>query len=203
MSRYEIAVGLLASVATVVVVALVGAREPARMALEARSLAARHIETGASVFDQYCSSCHGINASGGKGPPLDASSGLYGGDIGPGVAWRLQHLGWPVRQPEEFIYLVASGGRVVSTRPDEYPGDRTPDTPDAMAMPAWSQDYGGPLRPDQIKDIASYLGSFRSEIPANATPRPTTTQRAATATATAMPAAPPIATSAAATSESP
>jgi len=32
---------------------------------------------------------------------------------------------------------------------------RAADSPDAAAMPLWSQRYGGPLRDDQIEDITS------------------------------------------------
>jgi cytochrome c551/c552 len=48
------------------------------------------------------------------------------------------------------------GGRLNSTRQDQYVGEAAT----GMAMPFWSQDYGGPLRNDQIEDIAYYLENF-------------------------------------------
>jgi hypothetical protein len=51
------------------------------------------------------------------------------------------------------------GGRLTPTRP-EYVGN----TPQGgMAMPFWSQDFGGPLRNDQIEDIAYYLENMPAE----------------------------------------
>lgn len=191
MSRVEITLGLLAIVATVAIIALIGAGEPARMETDSRGWAVRSVESGAYMFDQYCASCHGVNASGGICPPLDATSGLHGGDLGQGVAWRLEELGWDPQQPYEYLYAVIASGRNVSTRPELYPGNRTADAPAEMAMPPWSQEFGGPLRPDQVHDLTSYLVSFRSAIPEDATARPapsaTPTERpvlAATATLT-------------------
>ena len=177
MIRVEITVGFLAILATVAIVALVGVGEDARMARDDLGWEMRHVESGAQMFDQYCANCHGVNASGGVCPPLDETSGLYGGDLGAGIAWRLEELGWNRTDAYGYITSVIESGRAVSTRPDLYPGNRNPANPDVMAMPAWGQDYGGPLRPDQIRDLASYLAAFRSRVPDDATPRPTAKPR--------------------------
>jgi mono/diheme cytochrome c family protein len=173
MSRFEITLGLLAALGTIAVTALVGLGEPSRMPKASLGWDSRHVESGAQMFDQYCASCHGFNASGGVCPPLDATSGLHGGDIGPGVAWRLEELGWAPQQPYEYVYSVVAGGRTLSTRPDQYPGNRTADNPAEMSMPAWSQEFGGPLRPDQVRDLTEYIVAFRDAVPDDATPRPT------------------------------
>jgi mono/diheme cytochrome c family protein len=172
MSRFDITLGMLAILGSVAIIALIGMGEPARMPAAMRGFEVRKVETGAAMFAQYCGNCHGPNASGGVCPPLDATSGLHGGDIGPGIAWRLEDLGWDVRQPYEYVYGVISSGRNVSTRPDQYPGNRVATSPQAMAMPAWSQRFGGPLRDDQIADLAAYIVAFRDAVPADATPRP-------------------------------
>jgi mono/diheme cytochrome c family protein len=161
------------------VIALVGFGEEARMATASRGWEARHVENGAQMFDQYCANCHGPNASGGICPPLDATSGLHGGQLGPGIAWRLEDIGWDRSQAYAYIYSVIASGRTISTRPERYPGNRVPAAPPGpgtpapeatdvlpMAMPAWSQDFGGPLRPDQIQDLASYVAAFAEAIPA-------------------------------------
>ena len=172
MNRFEAAIGLLAVMGTVLVIAWIGLGEPGRMAADGRERQSRQVELGAELFDRQCAICHGANAVGGSGPPLDASSGLYGGDLGPGVAWRLEELGWAVGQPYGYVASVIAAGRPVSTRPDVYPGARTAGAPHAMAMSAWSADFGGPLRPDQLGDLASYLVSFRSAMADDATARP-------------------------------
>jgi len=178
MTRVEITLGLLAVVATIAVTAIVGVTEEARMAKASRGWDVRHVESGAQMFDLYCQNCHGPNAVGLNCPPLDAASGLHGGDLGPGIAWRLEELGWNPALAYEYVYSVIATGRTISTRPERYPGNRVPapapgagtPTPEQtsvppMAMPPWSQDYGGPLRPDQIRDLASYLVAFRDVIP--------------------------------------
>jgi len=178
MSRVDISIGLLAILATVTITALVGLGEEARMRRASRGWEVRKIELGAQLFDQYCTYCHGENASGGVCPPLDETSGLHGGDLGPGIAWRLEELGWDRALPHEFVYNAIDGGLTISTRPDRYPGNRLPPTPlppgeptplatgePGMAMPPWGEKYGGPLRSDQIDALASYIVAFSDALP--------------------------------------
>lgn len=162
MTRVEITLGLLAILGAVAITALVGLGEVPRMETYARGFDVRSAETGAQLFDQYCSACHGPNASGLNCPPLNELSGLHGGDLGPGVAWRLEELRWDRNDSYGYVYAAIASGRTLSTRPDRYRGTAA----DAMQMPAWSQEYGGPLRPDQIKDLANYIVAFRDFLPA-------------------------------------
>jgi mono/diheme cytochrome c family protein len=195
MTRVEITVGLLAIVASIFIIALVGLGEPARMPKAEAGYKQRHAETGALLFDQYCGNCHGQNAMGGVCPPLNEKSGLYGGDIAEGVAWRLEQLGWDRNGANEYIQSTISSGRTVSTRPGQYPGNRIEGAGNVMAMPAWSQRAGGPLRDDQIADIATYLTNFRKAIPSDPAeavkvvgtppPTPATTGAGATGAVTA------------------
>lgn len=169
MIRIQITVGLLSIIGVIAITMLVGFGEEQRMWQASRAWEAREIEAGALLYEQYCASCHGPNASGGIGPPLDETSGLHGGDLGAGVAWRLEELGWPSQDSYEYVLSVLESGRSVSTRPEQYPGDRAED-PTAMAMPAWSEAYGGPLRPDQAQMIALYIASFRDALDDAASP---------------------------------
>ena len=167
MTRIEITVGLLATMITVAIMALYGTRENERMATSARSFDVRSIERGSEMFDRYCATCHAFNAAGGKCPPLDERSGLHGGDLGGGVAWRLEDLGWDKSDTFGYVYQTIEAGRAVSTRPWAWVGNRT--SPDAgMAMPAWGQNYNGPLRPDQVRDITNYIVNFRAKLPDDA-----------------------------------
>lgn len=164
MTRIEITIGLLATVMTVLLILVYGANEETRMERRARAYDVRAVERGASAYEQYCSSCHGPNAAGGQCPPLDASSGLQGGDRGPGVAWRLEDLGVDRTGGYAYVYSVIEAGRQVSTRPWQWVGNRVGEE-QVMAMPSWGEDHNGPLRPDQIADLAAYIMAFGDEIP--------------------------------------
>ena len=165
MTRVEITVGLLAILGAIAITALIGLGEPVRMPRAEVGYKMRKAESGAQMFEQYCSNCHGPNAVGAICPPLDETSGLYGGDLGPGVAWRLEQLGWDRQLAFEYVVSTISRGVPISTRPNQYPGNRNAENPNDMAMPAWAQIYGGPLRPDQVTDLATYLTNFRENIP--------------------------------------
>lgn len=166
MTRIDITLGLITSIATIAVIAFVGLGEDHRMEAASRSYDVRSVERGAQMFDQYCALCHGPQAVGGKCPPLNETSGLHAGSLGPGVAWRLEELGWDRNDPYGYIYSVIEGGRQVSSRPWRWAGNRVgPDDLKAMAMPAFGEDYNGPLRPDQIKDLANYIVAYRDNVP--------------------------------------
>jgi mono/diheme cytochrome c family protein len=165
MTRVDITLGLLAIVAAIAITALIGLGEPQRMSTAEVGFHNRRAENGAQMFSQYCANCHGDNAVGGICPPLNEKSGLYGGNVGEGVAWRLEQLGWNREQPYEYIVSTISRGVPVSTRPEQFAGNRDELHPDVMAMPAWSQRYGGPLRDDQVADLATYLTNFSEFIP--------------------------------------
>lgn len=167
MTKTDITIGLLSLVLATIITAWVGVREGVgegdngRLARQARGFQTRSVESGAQMFDQYCATCHAFNAAGANCPPLDETSGLHGGDLGEGVAWRLEEMHWDRGDVYGYVYATISAGRMESSRPDLYQGT----DPKAMAMPAWSQQYGGPLRPDQIKDLATYVVNFRSYLP--------------------------------------
>jgi hypothetical protein len=173
MSRFDITLGMLSILGAVILISILAMGEAARMPRDSRGFETRKVETGAVMFDQYCSNCHGPNASGGVCPPLDETSGLHGGELGEGIAWRLEELGWDRQSSYEYVYSAIESGRTVSSRPDQYPGNRTADAAQQMAMPSWGQDYGGPLRADQIGALAHYIVAFGDAIPEDATPRAT------------------------------
>jgi mono/diheme cytochrome c family protein len=68
---------------------------------------------------------------------------------------RLQDVQW-TGTLEDYIVSSASSGRLSSTRPDVYPGQGTP------AMPSFSQQFGGPLREDQIRNIAAFVMNWEA-----------------------------------------
>ena len=142
-TQIEITLGIIFILATSTIIVFHGLNEEDRMAAYAQSQRGHAIEVGADLFDQQCSRCHGPQGTGTFGlcPPLNDR---YFFDQ------RLADIGWGSTL-EEYIVATASGGRVVSSRPDQYPGEGTP------AMPAFADHYGGPLREDQIRSIAAYI----------------------------------------------
>ncbi len=142
-TQLEILLGLVLVSIAVVVIIYVGFNEEIRMAEWTQSHKAGSIEVGASLFETNCSGCHGIKGEGiaGLAPPLNNRSFF---------TQRLQEVGWQGTL-EDYIVATVSTGRPVSTRPDQYVGGGKP------AMPAWSQEYGGPLRDDQVRDLATFV----------------------------------------------
>ncbi len=109
---------------------------------------AQAVEVGAALFDTYCSPCHGKQGLGTPGlcPPLNDRNFFDS---------RLKEVGWSGSQ-EDYIIATASGGRLTSTRPDQFPGQGKP------AMPSFSDRFGGPLRDDQITYIADFIMNWES-----------------------------------------
>ncbi len=145
MARTQLQIFLgvfLVSMAAVIII-FVGFNEEKRMAEFAQSQQAEAIEVGADLFETNCIGCHGIKGDGiqGLAPPLNDRHFF---------TQRLQEVGWQGTF-QDYIIATVSTGRPVSTRPEQYVGGGKP------AMPAWSQQYGGPLREDQIRDIATFI----------------------------------------------
>ncbi len=141
--QFEIILGILIVLATSALVIYYGFTEPARMKENEEAANAREIEVGAALFEAQCSRCHGTQGLGIPGlcPPLNDR---YFFDQ------RLKDVGWSGTQTD-YIVATASSGRLASTRPQLYPGQGTP------AMPSFSDQYGGPMRPDQISSIAAFI----------------------------------------------
>jgi cytochrome c553 len=141
--QLEIFLGILIILATSILIIFYGVTEPQRMQKNEEAAQAREIELGAALFEAQCSRCHGTQGLGIPGlcPPLNDR---YFFDQ------RLKDVGWSGTL-EDYIVATASSGRLVSTRPQTYPGQGTP------AMPSFSDQYGGPLRPGQIRSIAAFI----------------------------------------------
>lgn len=110
------------------------------------------IEAGAELYKSACAECHGLDGKGGIGAPFNDPHFF---DLGP--EGRLAELGW-AGSLEEFIIATVSGGRPVSTRPALYPGKGQ-----GYAMPAWSVEFGGPFRMDQIRNLAAFILNWEAE----------------------------------------
>lgn len=139
MMRIQITLGLLLIVGAMALILAIGIGEPARLTTEEVAQHARAIEVGAGLYEANCSGCHGVQGEGIMGlcPPLNDADFF---------TRRLEEVGYP-GSLHDYIAATVSGGRLVSTRPDRYAGK----------MPPWSQEFGGPLRPDQIEDLTLFV----------------------------------------------
>jgi mono/diheme cytochrome c family protein len=129
-----------------------GFKEPKSLEETAAEQQALAIEAGAETYIAACAECHGLDGRGGIGAPLNDPHMF---DLGP--EGRLAELGWGGTL-EDFIVATVSGGRAVSTRPELYPGKGQ-----GFAMPAWAIEFGGPMRPDQIRDVAAFILNWQTE----------------------------------------
>lgn len=146
--QVEIILGTIAIIVSSIILLVLGFREPTKLVESEVQQQAAAIEFGAKLYTDNCAECHGLRGEGVFGPPFNDEQFF---------TERLQEVGWPGTM-EDYIIATASSGRPVSTRPEEWPGK--PDSP--WKMPAWSTEYGGPLRPDQIRAIAAYIMNWES-----------------------------------------
>ncbi len=151
MIRIQITLGLLLIVGAMALILFIGVNEPARLATEEIAQQARAIEVGASLYEANCSGCHGIQGEGIPGlcPPLNDEHFF---------TQRLEEVGYP-GSLHDYIAATISGGRLVPTRPDKYAGK----------MPPWSQEFGGPLRPDQIENLTLFILNWEKTAKGEAT----------------------------------
>ncbi len=157
-AQANLLVGALASLALVVLLMVAGEMQESRMAQHERMQQAMRIEAGAALFAEHCESCHGVNGEGvGQlGPALNTAS--FFSD-------RLREVGW-AGTLAAYVQNSIAQGRITATRP-LYAGSGG-----SVAMSAWSQAYGGPLRPDEVEDLSAFvrnweataLGSFTAAV---------------------------------------
>src|SRR5258708_354614 len=153
---WRVIVGTLSLVITMILLGYVAVTEQDRMANFDTAYTARQIEAGATLFENNCATCHGLNGEGSpRAPTLNTPDLLVNGK-------RLADAGF-AGTVHDFILLTVSAGRPrASATFAQYPN----------RMPTWSQDYGGPLRDDQIQYIVTYVLNWAPGL-ANATPGPT------------------------------
>ena len=138
---WRVIVGSLSLVITMILLGYVAVTEQDRMGNFAVSYQARQVEVGGSLFESNCSTCHGLDGKGsGLAPALNTPDLLNNGK-------RLAEINW-AGSVHDYILATVSGGRPrASAAFSQYP----------RRMPTWSQDYGGPLRNDQIQYIVAYV----------------------------------------------
>ena len=131
-----------------------------RMADQEENWAGRAIENGANTFATNCTGCHGIQGQGIPGVAPSLNSAAF-------FTTRLQEVGY-TGSLRSYIESTVNAGRPVGS--GLY----------SAKMPTWGQAYGGPLRPDQVSDIASFILNWEATATA-----PVTATQPVTSTTTA------------------
>ncbi len=140
---WRVIVGTVSVVLTMMLLGFVAVTETDRMASFTRSYGSRQIEDGAAIFENNCKPCHGLEGEGvpAKGPALNAVE-LFNGT-------RTLDAGW-TGTIDNFVRLTIAAGR---PRPSAYYTAENFLDP----MPTWGEDYGGPLRKDQVDALTAYI----------------------------------------------
>jgi mono/diheme cytochrome c family protein len=143
--------GTLIFFAIILAIGWVAINEPRRMETFTAQYNARSIQRGASIYNSNCSRCHGARGEGiaGVAPALNTPD-LFNGT-------RLQEVGW-AGSLKDYVTLTVSAGRPV--RSANWP----------QPMPTWSQDYGGPMRPDEVQDVVNFVLNWGRLYEEGATP---------------------------------
>jgi len=138
--KWHIALGTLAVLFTLGVLAYVAVGEPQRMESFTRAYESRSIERGAALFESNCRSCHGPQGRGipGVAPSINAAD-LFNGQ------W-LADIGY-TGTLEDYLEGVIAAGRPIPSAGANYP----------QRMPTWGQEFGGPLRKDQVKSLVAFI----------------------------------------------
>ncbi len=162
----NLVITIIAAVLVTALLLVIFLGEPARMQAETRAQRGESISRGALQYDAYCAGCHGERGEGLPGiyPPLNVED-LWTGREEIAFYGTL----------EDYVALNISAG---------HPGQR---------MPSWSQEFGGPLRDDQIADLTNYVLNWQGPQPPGtreqvAAPGPTEPEAEATPAAPMEPA---------------
>lgn len=148
--QVKVVIGTIAFMLTMMILGFAALREPARLEAFTDAFNGRSIETGARLYDDNCATCHGTsgkaeecfdvggNETACQGLPLNSALLLC-----EDKSQRMIGLGWEGTK-RAFVETTVAAGRVGSV------------------MPTWSADFGGPMRADQIQDVASYVLNWES-----------------------------------------
>lgn len=140
----RLALGVAAALMLGGLIAYLAAREPTRMASAETDFEGRAVAHGASVYVSACAGCHGVWGQGVPDVAPTLNSAAFFAD-------RLAEINY---QGDLRSYIE---GAVASGRPVKN-ADYT------SIMPAWSQKYGGALREDEIRDVASFILNWQPRV---------------------------------------
>lgn len=149
--QVKVVIGTIAFMLTMIVLGYAALREPERLAGVTGAREGRMVETGAKIYIDNCATCHGqdgraencIDAVGNsitcQGLPLN-NYFLVCGDA-PARLAQTRFEG----TKEQFVVRTIAAGR------------------SGTVMPPWSGNYGGPMRDDQVQNVAAFVLNFAND----------------------------------------
>jgi mono/diheme cytochrome c family protein len=156
MTRNILLATLFTLGSAIVLVAIFLTEKTDRIPAANASTIATQLERGARDFEQYCSTCHGLA---GQGQANDTGA--------PRLNNIIQRYMTPAADGTVLFdakYGIKEKYGTISNYVEATISSGVRGTP----MPAWSQTAGGPLRPDQIENIAAYVLSWNGQPPDSA-----------------------------------
>ena len=149
--QVKVVIGTIAFMLTMIILGYAALREPERLAHFTEAREGRTIETGAKIYIDNCSTCHGVNAE------AEECTDAAGGQIGC--------QGLPLKN-----YFLVCGDTPERLLETEFPGtkeqfvERTISAGrSGTSMPAWASRYGGAMRDDQVENVAAFVLNFADE----------------------------------------
>lgn len=154
--KWHIALGTVGVVIIVGLLGYIALGEQERMANFTTAYQSRQIEKGAALYENNCRSCHGPQGGGiqGVAPSLNSAELFTGA--------RLEQIGFS-GTIEDYLSGVIAAGRPVPSEGTSYP----------QRMPTWAQEYGGPLREDQIDSLVRFIMNWEDHALAGGESQPT------------------------------
>ncbi len=150
--QVKIIIGTISFMLAMMVFGYAAIRETSRLDRFTAARSGRQIESGAHLYNQNCATCHGVAARAEE--CYDASTGEPIGCVGlplnyapllcGDVSLRMEAMNWEGTKAS-FINATLTSGRY------------------GTQMPTWSQEFGGPLRPDQIENITQFVLNYETE----------------------------------------
>lgn len=149
--QVKVVIGTIAFMLTMIILGYAALREPDRLQHFTEAREGRMVETGAKLYFDNCATCHGVE---GKAEECYDSAGnsiacqglalnnyfLVCGDA-PARLEQTRFEGTKV----QFIQRTIAAGR------------------SGTVMPAWSERYGGPMRDDQVMNVAAFVLNFAND----------------------------------------
>lgn len=152
MLQVKVIIGTIAFMFTMIFLGFAALREPARMQTYTNAALGRSIEAGAHLFDSNCASCHGVD---GKAEVCyDAATGEQIGCQGRPLNNRNLVCGDPSKRMSDLQWQGSKTAFIQGTIAAGRPW---------AGMPTWSQEYGGPLQPNEVANVSNFVMNWESE----------------------------------------
>jgi mono/diheme cytochrome c family protein len=150
--QIKIIIGTVAFMMAMMVLGYSALREPARLDRFTDARVGRQIEVGAHLYEANCTNCHGENAKAEE--CYDASSGEPIGCIGLPLNYAPLLCGDVSLRMEALNWEGTKGGLINATLVSGRYGTQ---------MASWAQEFGGPLRPDELEDLTNFILNYETE----------------------------------------